>query len=50
LLAAFIWVWRSFPRYREELRDINRSGRVLAWIALFISAAAALLSAALFFA
>jgi spermidine/putrescine transport system permease protein len=50
LLAAFVWVWRSYQGYLEELRDTNRSGRMLAWIALFISTAAALLSAALFFA
>jgi len=48
LVAAFIWVWRSYPAYREELTDTNRSGKVLAWITLFISAAAAILSAALF--
>jgi len=48
LVAAFIWVWRSYPAYREELTDTNRSGKVLAWITVFISAAAAILSAALF--
>ena len=49
LLAAFVWVWRSYSGFREELADTNRSGRILAWITVFISAAAALLSAALFF-
>ena len=49
LLAGLIWVWRSFESYREELGDTNRSGRILAWITLFISAAAAFLSAALLF-
>ena len=49
LLAAFLWLWRSFKGYREELADTNRSGRILAWIVVFISAAAAFLSAALFF-
>jgi len=49
LLAAFVWVWRSYRGFREELADTNRSGRILAWITVFISAAAALLSAALFF-
>ena len=49
LLAGFLWVWRSFGGYREELTDTNRSGRILAWITVFISAAAAFLSAALFF-
>lgn len=50
LLAAFLWVWRSFQEYREELRETNRSGRILAWITLFISAVAALFSAVLVFA
>jgi len=47
LLAGFIWVWRSFKGYREELTDTNRSGKILSWITLFISAIAAFLSAAL---
>jgi ABC-type Fe3+ transport system permease subunit len=47
LLAGFLWVWRSFGAYREELADANRSGKILAWITLFISAVAAFLSAAL---
>ncbi len=47
LLAGFWWAWRSFQGYREDLADTNRSGRLLAWITLFISAAAAMLSAAL---
>ncbi|MGZ9223488.1 MAG: ABC transporter permease [Anaerolineales bacterium] len=49
LLAGFFWVWRSYPGYREELGGTNRSGRMLAWIAVFISALAALLSAVLLF-
>lgn len=49
LLAGFLWMWRLFGGYREELADTNRSGRILVWITLFISAAAAFLSAALFF-
>jgi spermidine/putrescine transport system permease protein len=49
LLAGFVWAWRSSKSYREELADANRSGRILAWITMFISAAAALLSAALLF-
>jgi ABC-type Fe3+ transport system permease subunit len=49
LLAAFLWVLRSFGGYREELADTNRSGRILAWMAVFISAVAAFLSASLFF-
>jgi ABC-type Fe3+ transport system permease subunit len=49
LLAAFLWVWRSYKGYREELRETNRSGRILAWLAMFISAAAAFLSVVLVF-
>ena len=49
LLAGFFWVWRSFNSYREDLADANRSSRILAWITVFISAAAVMLSAALFF-
>lgn len=47
LVAAFGWVWRSFGSFREELADSNRSGRMLAWITMFIAALAAFLSAAL---
>jgi spermidine/putrescine transport system permease protein len=49
LLAAFLWAWRSFKGFREELADSNRSGKILAWITVFISALAAFLSAALLF-
>ena len=49
LLAAFLWAWRSFKGFREELTDTNRSGKILAWITVFISAVAAFLSAALLF-
>jgi spermidine/putrescine transport system permease protein len=49
LLAGFVWLWRSFGSFREELADANRSGKILVWITVFISAAAAFLSAALFF-
>jgi ABC-type Fe3+ transport system permease subunit len=48
-LAALFWVWRSFGGYREELAMTNRSGKILAWITVSIAAAAAFLSAALFF-
>jgi spermidine/putrescine transport system permease protein len=48
LLAGFFWVWRSFTSFREDLADTNRSGKILAWITVFISAAAIILSAALF--
>lgn len=47
LLAGLLWAWRSFGGYREELADANRSGRLLAWITVFIATAAAFLSAAL---
>jgi spermidine/putrescine transport system permease protein len=47
LLAAFLWAWRSFKGFREELADTNRSGKILAWITAFISAVAAFLSATL---
>jgi ABC-type Fe3+ transport system permease subunit len=48
-LSGFWWAWRSFNGYREDLADTNRSGRILAWITLIISAVAASLSAALLF-
>jgi spermidine/putrescine transport system permease protein len=44
-LAAFVWVWRSYNGFLEELGYANRSGKILAWISVFIAAAAALLSA-----
>jgi spermidine/putrescine transport system permease protein len=49
LLAALLWMWLSFYSFREELADTNRSGRILAWITVLISASAAFLSAALIF-
>ena len=47
LLAGFVWAWRSFRGYREDLIDANRAAKILAWITVCISAAAAFLSAAL---
>ena len=47
LVAAFVWVGRSYSGYREELANTNKSGRILAWITVFISAVAVLLSAIL---
>lgn len=47
LLAAFLWVWRSYKSFREELVATNRSGKILAWITLFIAATVAFLSAVL---
>jgi spermidine/putrescine transport system permease protein len=46
-LAGFLWAWRSLQGFREDLADTNRSGRILAWITVFISAVAVFLSAAL---
>jgi len=47
LVAGFLWAWRGFGSFREDLNESNRSGKILAWITLFITMAAALLSAAL---
>lgn len=46
-LSGFVWAWRSYPGYREELETTNRSGKILAWISLFIVTVAAFFSAAL---
>ncbi|MCI0551924.1 MAG: ABC transporter permease [Anaerolineae bacterium] len=45
LIAGFIWVRRSYKPYLEDLNETNRSGKILAWIALFVTASAAYLSA-----
>jgi hypothetical protein len=45
MLAGFYWTWRSFPTYREELGDSNRSGKILAWLVMFIVTVAVYLSA-----
>jgi spermidine/putrescine transport system permease protein len=45
MLAGFYLAWRSFAAYREELNETNRSGRILAWLAMFIVTAAVYLSA-----
>jgi len=47
MLAAFIWMWRSYQSFREELNEANPSGKILAWFALFFTASAAYLSALL---
>ncbi|HLF74733.1 MAG TPA: ABC transporter permease [Anaerolineales bacterium] len=47
LLAALLWAWRAYKGFREELAETNRSGRILAWITVLISTAAAFLSAVL---
>jgi spermidine/putrescine transport system permease protein len=46
-LAAFLWVWRSYPGFREELSLTNRSGKILVMITILISITAAFLSAVL---
>jgi spermidine/putrescine transport system permease protein len=50
LLAALLWVWRSYKSFREELTESNRVGRILAWITVFIAAGATFLSAVLLLA
>ena len=35
-LAGLYWAWRSFPGFREELVDVNRSGKILAWFAVAV--------------
>jgi len=32
-LAGLYWAWRSFSGFREELAEVNRSGKILAWFA-----------------
>ncbi|HZM23102.1 MAG TPA: ABC transporter permease [Anaerolineales bacterium] len=44
LLAGFVWMWRSYQPYREELNLTNRSGRILAWITAFFTASVVFLS------
>jgi len=44
LLSAFLWVRRTYTPYRDELAETNASGRMLAWIALLVTCAAAYLS------
>ena len=45
LLTAFYFTRRSYSGFREELAETNRSGSILAWIAVSISCLAAYLSA-----
>lgn len=45
LLAGLFFAWRSLSGFREELADANRSGRILAWVTVFITGSAAYLSA-----
>lgn len=49
LISAFLWVWRARGKFRDELAETNPSGRMLAWIAVFVTFAAAYLSVFLLF-
>ncbi len=44
LLAGFYWAWRMFPSLKEELNEVNRSGKILAWVAVIVVVAAVYLS------
>jgi len=44
-LMGLYWAWRSFPSFREELAEVNRSGKILAWTAVIIVMLAVYLSA-----
>ena len=44
-VAGFYWAWRTYPSYRDELNETNRSGKTLAWIAVVVVTFAAYLSA-----
>jgi len=46
-LAGFYWAKNSFNGYYEELMATNRSGRILAWLALVVVVIAAYFSALL---
>ena len=45
LIGGFLWIWRSYPSFREELKETRTSGRVLAWLAVVIVGIAVSLSA-----
>ena len=45
MLAAFLWMWRSYTPFRDELKETNSSGKILAWIAVVVVALAAAFSA-----
>ena len=44
LLAGLYWAWRVSRSFREELGETNRSGKILAWIAVIIVTIAAYFS------
>lgn len=46
-LLSFLWAWRSFKDFKEELNVTNRSGRILAWFTTLIAGGAAFVSAVL---
>jgi spermidine/putrescine transport system permease protein len=44
LIGGFLWIWRSYPSFGEELKETRTSGRVLAWLAVAIVGIAVSLS------
>jgi len=44
LLAGLYWAWRVSRSFLEELNETNRSGKILAWIAVIIVTVAVYLS------
>ena len=46
-LASFLWMRNIYRPFREELLEANSSGRILAWVAVLITASAAFFSALL---
>jgi spermidine/putrescine transport system permease protein len=44
-LAGLDWAWRTFPGFQEELMEVNRSAKTLAWFAVVIVLFAVSLSA-----
>jgi ABC-type Fe3+ transport system permease subunit len=44
LLAGLYWAWRVSRAFFEELNETNRSGKILAWIAVIIVTIASYLS------
>ncbi len=45
LIGGFLWIWRSYPSFGEELKETRTSGKVLAWLAVAIVSVAVSLSA-----
>ena len=44
-LLSFLWAWRAFKDFNEELSLTNRSGKLLAWSTTLIAGSAAFLTA-----